>query len=85
MFRFATDCSFHSAATACCNASISSQMSGVELCAADTVILPYRSGVFDAAISIAVLHHLSSHQRRLAALTEMLRILRVGGKLLVYV
>jgi ubiquinone/menaquinone biosynthesis C-methylase UbiE len=60
-------------------------MPGVELCAADTVTLPYRSGVFDAAISIAVLHHLSSHQRRLAALTEMLRILRVGGKLLVYV
>lgn len=34
---------------------------------------------------IAVLHHLSTEQRRLAVLTEMVRCLRPGGKLLVTV
>jgi len=40
--------------------------------------------MFDAAISIAVLHHLSTEQRRLQALREAGRVLRPGGELLVY-
>lgn len=32
----------------------------VEVFASDCMRLPFRSGVFDAAISIAVLHHFSS-------------------------
>ncbi|KAG5179296.1 S-adenosyl-L-methionine-dependent methyltransferase [Tribonema minus] len=55
-----------------------------ELCTADVVLLPYRDGQFDAAISIAVLHHLSTRQRRLAAAAEMVRVLRPGGTVLVY-
>eukprot|EP00611_Tribonema_gayanum_P000878 TRINITY_DN10672_c0_g1_i1.p1 TRINITY_DN10672_c0_g1~~TRINITY_DN10672_c0_g1_i1.p1 ORF type:complete len:535 (+),score=113.34 TRINITY_DN10672_c0_g1_i1:161-1765(+) len=55
-----------------------------ELCTADVVLLPYRDGQFDAAISIAVLHHLSTRQRRLAAAAEMIRVLRPGGTVLVY-
>ncbi|CAM9261017.1 unnamed protein product [Ectocarpus sp. 4 AP-2014] len=55
-----------------------------EVLASDCMRLPYRSGVFDAAISIAVLHHFSSEVRRLRALTELCRLVRPGGRLLVY-
>jgi hypothetical protein len=34
---------------------------GHDVVQGDSVRLPYRSGGFDAAISIAVLHHLSSY------------------------
>ena len=39
----------------------------------------------DAAISIAVLHHISSVSRRLQLLAELTRILRPGGQALVTV
>ena len=52
--------------------------------AADVMALPYRSGVFDAALSIAVLHHISSVERRRLLVAETLRVLRVGGKALFY-
>jgi len=39
----------------------------------------------DYAISIAVIHHLSSRERRLQAVSEVLRILRGGSKALIYV
>ncbi|KAK7071547.1 Alkylated DNA repair protein alkB 8, partial [Halocaridina rubra] len=47
--------------------------------------LPYRSCVFDAAICIAVIHHLASEERRIAAIKEIVRILRAGGRALIYV
>lgn len=56
---------------------------GFEVAVADNMALPYRSGLFDAVISIAVLHHFSTAARRLRALTELARLLRPGGKLLV--
>eukprot|EP00903_Cladosiphon_okamuranus_P021891 g20124.t2 len=55
-----------------------------EVLASDCMRLPYRSGMFDAAISIAVLHHFSSEARRLRALSELRRLLRPGGRVLVY-
>ncbi|CAM9560947.1 unnamed protein product [Ectocarpus fasciculatus] len=55
-----------------------------EVLASDCMRLPYRSGAFDAAISIAVLHHFSSEVRRLRALTELCRLVRPGGRMLVY-
>ncbi|CAM9345993.1 unnamed protein product, partial [Hapterophycus canaliculatus] len=55
-----------------------------EVLASDCMRLPYRSGLFDAAISIAVLHHFSSEARRLRALSELRRLLRPGGRMLVY-
>ena len=62
----------------CCRAN------GHEVCVADTLRLPYRTASFDAAISIAVIHHLSSEARRVAAVQEILRILRPGGRMLLY-
>ncbi|XP_051169030.1 alkylated DNA repair protein alkB homolog 8 [Leptopilina boulardi] len=47
--------------------------------------LPYRDNCFDAAISIAVIHHLSTEERRKRAIFEIIRILKYGGKCLIYV
>lgn len=50
------------------------------------VSLPWRSQSQDFVISVAALHHLSTEERRLAALVEMLRVLiDDGGRLLIYV
>ena len=51
---------------------------------ADVMALPYRSGQFDAALSIAVLHHVSTPERRQLLVTETLRVLRPGGRALFY-
>lgn len=51
----------------------------------DVVRLPFRDEVFDAAVNIAVVHHLASRERRIAAWRESVRVLRVGGQLLAYV
>lgn len=51
----------------------------------DCLQLPIRSNCVDLCISIAVLHHLATSDRRLKALTEINRVLEVGGQALVYV
>ncbi|MCJ8740360.1 hypothetical protein PDJAM_G00058050 [Pangasius djambal] len=55
----------------------------VQLC--DGLRLPYRDGCFDAVLSIAVIHHMSTKERRIRALKEMARTLRVGGRVMIYV
>lgn len=47
--------------------------------------LGVRSGIFDGIICIAVLHHLSTPERRIRAISELVRCLRRGGSLLIYV
>ncbi|MBN3281762.1 TRM9B methyltransferase, partial [Polyodon spathula] len=47
--------------------------------------LPYRDGCFDAILSIAVIHHFSTKERRIRAIQEMARTLRVGGRIMIYV
>eukprot|EP00127_Corallochytrium_limacisporum_P007442 Clim_evm45s251 gene=Clim_evmTU45s251 len=44
-----------------------------------------RSNVCDHATSIAVLHHISTPERRLQALQELVRVLKVGGDALITV
>jgi SAM-dependent methyltransferase len=51
----------------------------------DNLNLPYRSDLFDAVISIGVIHHISTHKRRVKAVQELNRILTTGGKLMIYV
>ncbi|CAI7840452.1 unnamed protein product [Closterium sp. NIES-54] len=58
---------------------------GFEAFVADTLSLPLASSRFDAVISVAVLHHLSSETRRKHALREMLRVVKKGGRVLVTV
>ncbi|KAL3845314.1 hypothetical protein ACJIZ3_002717 [Penstemon smallii] len=58
---------------------------GNEVLVADAVNLPYRTGYGDAAISIAVLHHLSTESRRKKAVDELLRVVKTGGLVLITV
>ena len=46
---------------------------------------PFRSEIFDFSLSIAVIHHLRSADRRLAAIKEMLRVMKTGGEGLIFV
>ncbi|KAL8366101.1 hypothetical protein RB595_004734 [Gaeumannomyces hyphopodioides] len=52
---------------------------------ADGLSLPFRQGSADFALCIAVVHHLSTRDRRVAAVAELLRCLRRGGTALVFV
>ncbi|XP_018842417.2 tRNA (carboxymethyluridine(34)-5-O)-methyltransferase-like [Juglans regia] len=52
---------------------------------ADAVNLPYRNSFGDAAISVAVLHHLSTETRRRKAIEELVRVVKKGGLVLITV
>ncbi|XP_064482338.1 uncharacterized protein LOC135395069 [Ornithodoros turicata] len=58
---------------------------GHEVLLCDVLSLPYRDESVDAALSIAVIHHLASTERRVQALRELSRVLRVGGRVLITV
>ncbi|XP_022109385.1 uncharacterized protein LOC110989365 [Acanthaster planci] len=51
----------------------------------DNIRLPYRDDSFDAVISIAVIHHFATAERRAQALKELARICRPGGQVMIYV
>ncbi|CAH0475072.1 unnamed protein product [Peronospora belbahrii] len=57
---------------------------GLETMVCDALAVPLRSQSCDAALSIAVLHHLSTLGHRLAAVKELLRVLRVDGRGIIY-
>jgi len=56
-----------------------------EAVVADSLALPHQVGRFDFAICIAVVHHLSTTERRREAVGAILECLQKGGKALVYV
>ncbi|XP_014783679.1 alkylated DNA repair protein alkB homolog 8 isoform X2 [Octopus bimaculoides] len=56
-----------------------------EVFVGDVMAIPLRSNTFDACICIAVIHHLSTKQRRLQAVKELVRLLCPGGKALIQV
>ena len=56
---------------------------GADVLVADGLHLPYREGSCDAALCIAVLHHISSPGRRTLMLTQLLALLRPGGRAIV--
>lgn len=51
---------------------------------ADGLNLPHRNGSFDFAISIAVIHHWSTRERRVAAIRHIMSKLRKGAEALFY-
>lgn len=51
----------------------------------DNLSLPFREESFDACLSIAVIHHFATTERRVSALRELARILRIGGRLMITV
>ncbi|KAL0244473.1 hypothetical protein GEMRC1_008557 [Eukaryota sp. GEM-RC1] len=52
---------------------------------ADGLYTGFKPNIFDATLSIAVIHHFSSSQRRLQAIQELYRITKPGGKVLISV
>lgn len=52
---------------------------------ADGLDLPFQPARFDFAISIAVIHHFSTPERRIEAVRRILETLKPGGKALIYV
>ncbi|KAM6933137.1 tRNA (carboxymethyluridine(34)-5-O)-methyltransferase alkbh8 [Xenentodon cancila] len=51
----------------------------------DALRVPLRTGSCDACLSIAVIHHFSTQERRLSAVKELVRLLKPGGRALIYV
>ncbi|KAJ3095013.1 tRNA methyltransferase, has a role in tRNA modification [Physocladia obscura] len=58
---------------------------GFEALVADNLSLPFRPNAFDFVLSIAVIHHFASFNRRVSAVRELARVLKSGGKLLIFV
>ncbi|XP_076642912.1 class I SAM-dependent methyltransferase fire dancer isoform X1 [Halictus rubicundus] len=56
-----------------------------EVLICDNLALPFRDGSFDAVLSIAVVHHFATTERRVHALKELARVLRIGGRLVISV
>lgn len=51
----------------------------------DIMELPYDDNLFDQTICIAVLHHISTEERRIKAISELIRITKKGGYVLITV
>ncbi|KAI4815854.1 hypothetical protein KUCAC02_005981 [Chaenocephalus aceratus] len=58
---------------------------GFQAFVSDALSVPLRAASCDACISIAVIHHFSTQERRLAAVQELVRLLKPGGRALIYV
>ncbi|KAL1377829.1 hypothetical protein pipiens_001510 [Culex pipiens pipiens] len=58
---------------------------GHKVAQCDCLALPFPTASADACISIAVVHHLATEERRRQALSEMARVLRPEGRALIYV
>ncbi|XP_070685529.1 tRNA (carboxymethyluridine(34)-5-O)-methyltransferase alkbh8 [Pempheris klunzingeri] len=58
---------------------------GFQAFVSDALSVPLRPASCDACISIAVIHHFSTQERRLAAVRELVRLLKPGGRALIYV
>jgi tRNA (uracil-5-)-methyltransferase TRM9 len=65
--------------------SIAKQHQPHSVLVADILDLPHAPQAFDFAISIAVVHHLSTSARRIDAVRSILDVLKPGGQALVYV
>ena len=55
----------------------------VMLC--DNLSLPFRDESLDAVLSVAVIHHVATAERRVRALRELARVVRVGGRVMISV
>ena len=61
------------------------QEKGFEVVLGTVLKDPFRSNVFDFALSIAVIHHMRTSDRRLQAVREMMRVMRPGARGLIFV
>ncbi|XP_055540768.1 uncharacterized protein LOC129727213 isoform X3 [Wyeomyia smithii] len=58
---------------------------GSEVAICDNLELPFRDESFDAVLSLAVVHHFATTERRVGAIRELARILRIGGRVIITV
>lgn len=61
------------------------QARGFNVILGDILQIPFAGDTFDAVMSIAVIHHLEKRSDRVAAIRELVRITKPGGKILIYV
>ena len=59
---------------------VKQRYSHVNVVCANGLSLPYNNDYFDAIISIAVLHHLTTFEKRIVFLNEIARVLKKHGK-----
>lgn len=52
---------------------------------ADQLDLPYKESEFQYTLSIAVIHHLASIERRQKAISELIRVTKPGGQIMIQV
>jgi ubiquinone/menaquinone biosynthesis C-methylase UbiE len=66
----------------CCASllEVASHKSKQDVLQANALTIPFKSNMFQAVLSIAVIHHLSTLERRVQMLREILRVLTVGGR-----
>ncbi|CAO1411518.1 unnamed protein product [Diamesa serratosioi] len=62
-----------------------SRSRGGEVAICDNLDLPFRDESFDAVLSLAVVHHFATTERRVGAIRELARILRIGGRVIITV
>ncbi|VWU50629.1 methyltransferase, putative, partial [Hepatocystis sp. ex Piliocolobus tephrosceles] len=64
---------------------LAKKKSNSDLFLANCINIPIRSNIVDLCISIAVIHHIGTHEKRKQAVEEMVRVTKVGGRVLIYV
>ncbi|KAH8417105.1 hypothetical protein KR222_003253 [Zaprionus bogoriensis] len=69
----------------CYRLSKAAHEKGGEVALCDNLELPFRNDSFDAVLSLAVVHHFATTDRRVRALRELARILRIGGRVVITV
>ena len=52
---------------------------------ADIKSIPYRDNIFDATISVAVIHHIFEINERIRAIDELIRVTKSGGQIFIQV
>ncbi|XP_059608666.1 uncharacterized protein LOC132256333 [Phlebotomus argentipes] len=69
----------------CHRLSQAARSRGNEVALCDNLELPFRSESFDAVLSLAVVHHFATKDRRVEAIREIARVLRIGGRAIITV
>ena len=62
-----------------------SKNKNIETICGNNLQLPNKDNSIDYILSIAVVHHLSSYERRLKCISELIRVLKPNGRLLIQV
>lgn len=80
----AKDLSGNDAASTMANAAAEGVADRIEVETGDLTQLRFADGSFDAIVSMTVLHNLPSHEARMRAIDEMVRVLKPGGQIALF-